>query len=157
MTHSRHDHTQPLGASVHANHMKHHPMLACYLYSRLQSSCVHLIAYSISPPPPGGPVLPICRALSISSVSSRFDAMPVLEAMQLRRTRKESKTPTWMGSMGSPVVRSRPTARPSACSSWSAATGAMLVCATERGKKEAVLTRVLYIEAGVRGQRLRYH
>jgi hypothetical protein len=72
--------------------------------------------YSIcSPPGPGA--LPICLALSISSHSSRFDAIPAAEAMQLRSTRNESYTPSCVGSIGSPVVRLRPTMLPSACSS----------------------------------------
>jgi hypothetical protein len=41
-------------------------------------------------PGPGPPCLPICRALRSSSHKRRFDAMPELDAMQFRRTRKES-------------------------------------------------------------------
>src|SRR5437762_7487249 len=52
-----------------------------------------------------GPKLTICRALSISSQSSRFDAIPQLDAMQLRSTRNESYTPSWTGSITWPVVR----------------------------------------------------
>jgi hypothetical protein len=83
--------------------------------------------YSIcSPPGPGA--LPICLALSISSHSSRFDAIPAAEAIQLRSTRNESNTPSCVGSMGSPVVRLRPTTFPSACSSCRAATRRISIC-----------------------------
>jgi hypothetical protein len=61
--------------------------------------------------------LTIWRALSISSQSSKFDAMPELEAMEFLSTRKESYTPSCTGSMGSPVVKFSPTLLPSACSS----------------------------------------
>ena len=69
-----------------------------------------------------GPKLTICRALSISSHSSRFDAIPQLEAMQLRSTRNESYTASWIGSIAWPVVRFKPTMLPSVCSSCSSAT-----------------------------------
>ena len=64
----------------------------------------------------------ICRALSISSHSNRFDEIPVADAMQLRSTRNESYTPSCVGSIASPVERLRPTMLPSACSSCRAAT-----------------------------------
>jgi hypothetical protein len=61
--------------------------------------------------------LTIWRALSISSQSSKFDAMPELDAMEFLSTRNESYTPSCTGSMGSPVVKFSPTLFPSACSS----------------------------------------
>lgn len=64
----------------------------------------------------------ICLAFSSSSQRSRFEAMPALDEIQFRSTRKESYTPSWIGSIGSPVVRLSPTTLPSLCSSWSAAT-----------------------------------
>lgn len=81
-----------------------------------------LSSHSPSAPSPGKPCFPICLALSISSHSSKLLAMPVALAMPFRSTRKESYTPIWTGSMGSPEVRSRPAGWPSACSSWSVAT-----------------------------------
>lgn len=66
--------------------------------------------------------LTICLAFSSSSHKSRFDAIPELDATQFLSTRKESYTPSCIGSIGSPVMRLSPTTLPSDCSSWSAAT-----------------------------------
>ncbi len=73
-------------------------------------------------PGPGPACLPICLAFSISSQRRRFDAMPELDAIAFLSTRNESYTPSRTGSMDSPVLRSRPTMLPSACSSWRVAT-----------------------------------
>lgn len=87
------------------------------LYRISPSDPVHPSISPPSPPPPGGPLRPICLALSISSHSNKLLAIPVALAIALRRTRKESYTPVCTGSMGSPSVRSRPAIWPSACSS----------------------------------------
>jgi UDP-N-acetylenolpyruvoylglucosamine reductase len=92
----------------------------------------------------------ICRALSISSHNKRFDAIPVLEAMQFLRTRKESNTPSWIGSIGSPVFRSNPTVFPSACSSWSAATTINLSAGVQsHGTSNS---RATYVNLGYHGR-----
>src|ERR1700761_8141549 len=69
----------------------------------------------------------MCLAFNISSHSSKFAPIAVLDAMLLRSTRNESYTPSCTGSIGSPVVRSKPTTFPSANSSCNFATVRILV------------------------------
>jgi hypothetical protein len=99
------------------------------------------IAASIysSIPGPGPPCLPICLAFNISSQSKRLDAMPELEAIAALITRKESYTPSSTGSIVLPVVRSRPTMLPSACSSWRSATIFRLISGNPLKKKKNYL------------------
>lgn len=95
----------------------------------------------------------ICLAFNNSSQSSRFEAIPELDAIQFLSTRKESYTPSCIGSIGSPVIRLRPTTLPSACSSCSAATIWYTISKANRQTETAIgLTAVLYVMTRIRSK-----
>lgn len=123
-----------------------------YFFSHKVLYIIYFFLVYCSPVPCGSVCRPIWRAFSISSHSSRFEAMPALDAIALRKTRKESNTPSWIGSMGWPVVKFRPTMLPSACSSVKEATCPGISACIRNIRTELELTSILDIVTGVGGE-----